>query len=153
MILAVLGAILFWSISLLFSTIFVFNKFSKKKILKKYQIFNRSWYIVILNLIILPLLSGLIFRVGQEIETTPGVYWGCYFESVMLGKFFLIFIFYMILTVTLIIGLIKKHFIGFQQKAYIIYFYFILIILPIILSILTMLFIKFFSSNLSGSCL
>ena len=153
MILAVLGAIFFWGLSILSSIIVVFNKFSQNKILTKYQIFNNIRYSVILNLIILPILSGLIFRVGQEIETTPGVHWGCYLESVMIGEFFLIFILFMILTVLLIIGLIKKQFLGFQRKRRIVYSYLILIIAPIIVSILNMVFIGIFSSSLSGSCL
>lgn len=157
MVLAVFGAIFFWGLSLLSSIIVVFNKFSQKKIFTEYQIFNNAWYSIILNIIILPILSGLIFRVGQEIESKSGLHWGCYFEYVMFGEFFLIFILFMILTVLLIIGLIlgliKKQFLGFKRKRRIAYSYLILIIVPIITIILNSLFISVFSSSLSGTCL
>lgn len=153
MILAVLGAIFFWGLSVFFYILFVFNKFSQKKIFTNFQILNNSWHATALNLIILPILSGIIFRVGQEIETIPGVHWGCYFESVMLGEFVLIFFLYIILTILLVIGLIKKQFLGYQLKTHIIYSYLILIVVPIIISALSLVSISVFSNDLSGTCL
>jgi hypothetical protein len=128
------------------------NNFSQNRFLHTYRILNNTWYSIILNLINLPVLSGLVFRVGQVIENSPGVHWGYHFKYIMPGDFFnfhYIFDSYC----SLDNKFDKKTALSISTKNTYSILIFILIIVPIIASILNILFISIFLSNLSGACL
>jgi len=86
MTLAVSGAMFFGIYQ--FDYQYFLNNFSQNKFLHTYRILNNTSYSIILNLINLPVLSCLVFRVGQVFENSPGDDWGCHFKYIMSGDFF-----------------------------------------------------------------
>lgn len=127
-----------WAIFILSTTFVVFNKFSEKKILKK-AFHNNIWLYMFLGFVFPIVISMIFYEKGSKV---PGALLSYFNEYIFGGLLFSTFIFFVILTILLIIGLLKESFLGYNIKSRLIASYFILIISPIIYIISFSLLIK-----------
>jgi hypothetical protein len=117
-----------WVIFILSTALIVFKKFSKKKILEN-ALNNNIWFYILLCFVLPIIISNFFYEKGSKV---PGALISYFDESIFGGMLFATFILYVILTILLIKGLLKKRFLGYTNKSSIIASYFILVISPII---------------------
>ncbi len=110
-------------------------------------------YLTTLAVIASPILTGVVFRMGQWLNDGHGIWWGCYFEDVLIIQWILMVLMYFCATIVLLVGLVKPSLIGLKNRSNVLIAYILSLICPAPIMSLTVLITPIISGPLRGTCL